>query len=351
MRRQLSDNTPWDEFHDDEIVDWKRCRSAIEHENTLVNHRLSWLFASQSFLFASFGVVWNAWKNPSGSNSVPAQTSVVFLIIIAITGIVVCTAIQQSLLGAEKQIILLDRWWYLAGSLQSADLYTDNSDRAMQRVERDRCHPPIQGDIHIPGNFFSRVISFTFLPNWFNVVWGLLAFTVVIEKGPSFLVRSVTDHPLRIVLLIIYSTAIMFLFRMPSDRPPASLKADVNLILGSLCSIPRKAQRLLIDLILLVYNRGWNSCEKPYTPFFASHVDNLISWLSSYGGLFLKSLVGLLVAAALIELTPLRGLRLLVLVLYGILLARLTCSSKLAFSSTRSNKLSQADQESSRIVA
>ena len=33
----------WDEFHDREIVDWKRVRSALEHENLLTNHRLTWL--------------------------------------------------------------------------------------------------------------------------------------------------------------------------------------------------------------------------------------------------------------------------------------------------------------------
>ena len=29
----------WDEFHDIHIVNWKRVRAAMEHENQLVNHR------------------------------------------------------------------------------------------------------------------------------------------------------------------------------------------------------------------------------------------------------------------------------------------------------------------------
>jgi len=31
----------FDEFKDRSLADWKRVRSAIEHENTLVNHRLT----------------------------------------------------------------------------------------------------------------------------------------------------------------------------------------------------------------------------------------------------------------------------------------------------------------------
>jgi hypothetical protein len=338
MRRELPGETVWDEFHDDEIVDWKRCRSAIEHENTLVNHRLSWLFASQSFLFASFGVVWNAWKNPSGANSVPAQTSMVFLVIIAITGIVVCTAIQQSLLCAEKQIVHIDRWWYLKGAHESGERYKDDNERNMQRANRDQSHPPIQGDIHIEGNFFTRVLSFTFLPNWFNAVWLLLAFTVVIEKGPSFLVRSVTENPTMVLLLFIYSIAIMILFRKPSARSTKSLKA-------LLLSTPRHIGSLLSDLRLLLWTRGWKSSGEPDIPSFYNYLVSCAYWFSRFGGLFLKLAVGLIVAAALIELTPHQGWRFVILMVYGIVLARITWKSKFVFSISKPNGSTQISQD------
>ena len=41
-----SDITPlngWDECKDPEIVYWKRVRRLIEHEDLLVNHRVTWL--------------------------------------------------------------------------------------------------------------------------------------------------------------------------------------------------------------------------------------------------------------------------------------------------------------------
>ena len=332
MRRKLPGETAWDEFHDDEIADWKRCRSAIEHENTLVNHRLSWLFASQSFLFASFGVIWNAWKNPSGTNSVPAQTSIVFLLIIAISGIVVCTSIQQSLLGAEKQIIHIDRWWYLMGAHQSGERYKDNNERNRLRANRDRNHPPIQGDIHIEGNFFTRVLSFTFLPNWFNAVWSLLAFTVIIEKGPSFLVRSVTENPDRLLWLLIYSAGIIILFRKPSVGLSRSPKEEAVWILRILLSIPWHIGKLVSELCLLLWYRGWETADKEYSPSFYKYLESCLYWFSKFGGLFLKSVVGLIVAAALLELTRSQMWRFVILILYGIVLARITWKSKLVFS-------------------
>ncbi|BBO33243.1 hypothetical protein [Lacipirellula parvula] len=50
----------WDEFHDIAIVNWKRIRTSIEHENLLVNHRITWLIASQAFLFAAFALIFQA---------------------------------------------------------------------------------------------------------------------------------------------------------------------------------------------------------------------------------------------------------------------------------------------------
>ena len=39
------------------LSQWKLVRSAIEHENTLINYRISWLLATQLFLFAVFSSI------------------------------------------------------------------------------------------------------------------------------------------------------------------------------------------------------------------------------------------------------------------------------------------------------
>lgn len=197
MRRKLPDLATWDEFHDDEIVDWKRCRSAIEHENTLVNHRLSWLFASQAFLFAAFGVLFNSWKNPSANCSQPpTYTYQILLATTAITGMLVCLAIQQSLYGAESQIILIDRWWYDNENDRGMQRnYKCGTDRVELRKNRDRKHPPLQGDIHIPGSRIARLVSFTHTPLVFLFAWAIILLMVVLElKFPIVINQFFAQH-------------------------------------------------------------------------------------------------------------------------------------------------------------
>jgi hypothetical protein len=199
MRRTLPDQPIWDEFHDDEIVDWKRCRSAIEHENTLVNHRLSWLFASQAFLFAAFGVVFNAWKNPSvncSHNNV--YTYQILLATTSIIGMMVCLAIQQSLWGAELQIILLDRWWYDNDDQKgSGQGYVSDSERNAFKSIKDKKHPPLQGYIHIPGRPLMRFFSFTHTPLVFVFSWATILLLVVFElKFPFAASQFFSKHGL-----------------------------------------------------------------------------------------------------------------------------------------------------------
>lgn len=44
-----------------DIVAWKLARSAIEHENLLVNHRMTWFLGIQAFLFSAFVLIFLAW--------------------------------------------------------------------------------------------------------------------------------------------------------------------------------------------------------------------------------------------------------------------------------------------------
>ncbi|HEX7408108.1 MAG TPA: hypothetical protein VF515_10745, partial [Candidatus Binatia bacterium] len=57
--RSVADDE-WDEFKDPEIVDWKRVRLAIEHENTLTNSRVTWLLYAQGFLLGAYMLVFTA---------------------------------------------------------------------------------------------------------------------------------------------------------------------------------------------------------------------------------------------------------------------------------------------------
>jgi hypothetical protein len=45
-----------------DIIAWKLARSAIEHENNLVNHRITWFLAIQGFLFSAFVLIFGTWS-------------------------------------------------------------------------------------------------------------------------------------------------------------------------------------------------------------------------------------------------------------------------------------------------
>ncbi|CAE6713977.1 hypothetical protein [Paraburkholderia haematera] len=55
----------FNEFSSPHIVAWKLARSAIEHENSLVNHRMTWFLLSQAFLFSAFVGVFIGPKDPA----------------------------------------------------------------------------------------------------------------------------------------------------------------------------------------------------------------------------------------------------------------------------------------------
>jgi hypothetical protein len=104
------DESDWDEFHDPEIVDWKRVRSSIEHENTLTNHRFTWLLTSQGFLFGAFALAFQASTshNPTGDTRSLYQYIMSGL---AFTGIMASGYHSLGLLAAHQQHQRLEQWW------------------------------------------------------------------------------------------------------------------------------------------------------------------------------------------------------------------------------------------------
>jgi hypothetical protein len=103
-------DSDWTEHNDAEIVDWKRVRSSIEHENTLTNHRLTWLLTSQGFLLGAFALLFQA----SGKNDVPPDFKPFYpsvLASIAFTGIMVSLYLRLGLRAAQMQHDRLRDWW------------------------------------------------------------------------------------------------------------------------------------------------------------------------------------------------------------------------------------------------
>jgi hypothetical protein len=92
----------FDEMKAPDITMWRLTRSAIEHENTLVNHRITWLMTSQGVLLAAFALIFLAWAKGEIKNHdylIP-----VILGLLSLYGIYLCLTIHRSLHFAHRQL-------------------------------------------------------------------------------------------------------------------------------------------------------------------------------------------------------------------------------------------------------
>jgi hypothetical protein len=182
----------WTEFSDHAIVNWKRVRSAIEHENMLVNHRLTWLFASQAFLFTAFTLAFNAWSNPTTANR---EQFPFVLGIIEFVGFGTALLIWRGLFAAEKQLNRLDRWWHSSNrdDLEELEIPYDSNDPqrigAMKRLLPN--HPPIEG---ASSGGIDMLLRQSSIPIVFMIAWAALAvvgFNLVVTALTS--IRTLTE--------------------------------------------------------------------------------------------------------------------------------------------------------------
>jgi len=45
------------EYANRDLINWRRVRSVVEHENHLINHRITWLLLSQAGLLTAFATI------------------------------------------------------------------------------------------------------------------------------------------------------------------------------------------------------------------------------------------------------------------------------------------------------
>lgn len=157
----------------EEIENWRRIRAAIEHENTLVNHRLTWLLGSQTILFAGFGVVFAVDDGKRWSSDL---STLILLTAISFVAIVISVNIRRQINLAAKQLAHLDAWWHAQSNderqfIEKAD---EDSLHATRRL-RLTSHPPLQ--LREPQSFWlDELIR---IENVFIICW-LLVFAFVL---------------------------------------------------------------------------------------------------------------------------------------------------------------------------
>lgn len=108
-------------------------RSRIEHEDSLIMQRLSWLMASQSFLFTAYAIVTNGLSTaPATENNLFVNHLATLARIIPIVAVINSLLIGLSIFGALKAIRELRKGYSRQGQpLEVIPLQTSRFARCM----------------------------------------------------------------------------------------------------------------------------------------------------------------------------------------------------------------------------
>ncbi len=83
-------------------------RAMIQHEDTLINHRLTWFLVFQGFLFTALGIVWQG----VFSNGIKPDLFLIGItVMIAIVGSLSALATKQGVNSAVEAILKLHEKW------------------------------------------------------------------------------------------------------------------------------------------------------------------------------------------------------------------------------------------------
>lgn len=193
----------YDEFKDRATTDWKRTRAAIEHENTLVNHRLTWLLTSQGFLFAGFGLVYTSKKDSSPD----IIYSLFLLSLICLVGIAVSYKVCRDIEGASRQLAELDHWWHKTYAPRAFENPQQQSARERRRaasVKLKQHHPNIQRG-GLRKNFWADKalkVEIIFIAAWLMILAGVIAKPLAKRLGEINTVFSDSDGWLIMPILL-----------------------------------------------------------------------------------------------------------------------------------------------------
>jgi hypothetical protein len=157
----------WDDGNDIAIIDWKRIRESLEHENLLKNQRVTWLLSSQGFLFASYVLTFTA-TTKKDFDPVFAPILEVLLASIAATGIVIAFLLFLGVRAAEVQHKALQLWWENRYKFEAMD------------------HPPICGSKPRLGfTIHQFFLPLVFIPTW--LILSIAAFKQYFLENFQFL--------------------------------------------------------------------------------------------------------------------------------------------------------------------
>ena len=193
------------EFHAGQYGDWRRVRSLIEHENILVNHRITWLLLSQGALLSGFVLIFNGFAGrlsegaaPNGTRSVTnaeilsrmvESPEVIPLIAICWLGMGICCVVFNNLRNAGLQLTKVTRWWYEL-SEHDSPVHVKN-----QILKKEWKMPPLHLWRDVDGMSSESLIYKTYyqwieplfrteaIPVYFSVVWACILLGFLFGNG------------------------------------------------------------------------------------------------------------------------------------------------------------------------
>ena len=159
------------------VADWKRVRSVIEHENTLINHRVTWLLASQGFLFAGYSALITGWAK--GDLHIARGMFVALLFALFAISAYVCISMGIMLSAAITQIKFIQCWWY---GIENPRAPLKSIEDVSNSSELNRRHPYLQGWKARRG---TRLFDTEFMPYFFLGGWTILVFIGFVVAYPA----------------------------------------------------------------------------------------------------------------------------------------------------------------------
>ncbi len=153
---------------------WSMARTAVTHEDGLVNQRLTWLISSHWFLIGGFAAIQAGLF--AGKDKTPWMMIVVvesFLVVLFLFAIWLCTVVASSVESAFEHLRHIKEWWYsiypeerLPARLQvvvSAFPKPSKMDCPLPEGHATKDFPPIMGDFGFMPCAGTSRIPFVFL--------------------------------------------------------------------------------------------------------------------------------------------------------------------------------------------
>jgi hypothetical protein len=157
-------DSKWTRVNDPVVLDWERVRSQIQHEDMLINHRITWAVQINTMLLAAFAAGVYFISDPEKAAGLATLDLTLplrlLLIVFVLFGALVSLITFRSVKMANVQISELVDWW-----------------KARISSEMDR-HPPLVGESHARSDKWLRygyIVPIAFIGLWL----ALAAFVII----------------------------------------------------------------------------------------------------------------------------------------------------------------------------